>query len=416
MSNHHYEWARAEERALARYVRPSDLSAALRWPTYISRLDLLTAEGPRGVAAQLYELMRKQKWQYDLAPFNPRSGVTQLIRTPATLYEEKRGTCLDLAVLFATLCLANDLLPIIVCLEGHALAGFSLRRTRQDNQKPPKALAWEKGKLINIDVLKDLLTQEYLLVECTGAAQSQSLAATFPEGRGRESAGMMSFERAVEAGREQLMAQARLAGEVAQANQREFLYALDIHDLQVNHGFAPTQSAAPASSSSAIFNQRGQTVHGSQTNINGDINAPILSGQFKGPVNVGDIKVGNVNGVGIAIGHGARVSVNQQTGLAADEAARLFTLLTQKVNALPESATKEDAQEAVKKLKTEAQKADQADEGRVYRTLEFLVEILPDAWEVTVNTILNPLAGLNTVFKKIAERVKAEKEKKDAAL
>ncbi|MBN1486102.1 MAG: caspase family protein [Anaerolineae bacterium] len=36
-----------------------------------------------------------------------------------------------------------------------------------------------------------------------------------------------------------------------------------------------------------VFNQSGQTVHGSQTNIEGDVTGPVLSGQFDGPVAVG---------------------------------------------------------------------------------------------------------------------------------
>ncbi len=34
-----------------------------------------------------------------------------------------------------------------------------------------------------------------------------------------------------------------------------------------------------------VFDQRGQTVHGSQTNIAGNVNGPVLSGNFSGPVN-----------------------------------------------------------------------------------------------------------------------------------
>jgi hypothetical protein len=33
------------------------------------------------------------------------------------------------------------------------------------------------------------------------------------------------------------------------------------------------------------FDQRGQTVHGAQTNIAGNVNGPVLSGNFSGPVN-----------------------------------------------------------------------------------------------------------------------------------
>jgi hypothetical protein len=37
--------------------------------------------------------------------------------------------------------------------------------------------------------------------------------------------------------------------------------------------------------SSTAFDQRGQTVHGPQTNIAGDVSGPVLSGTFSGPVN-----------------------------------------------------------------------------------------------------------------------------------
>lgn len=36
------------------------------------------------------------------------------------------------------------------------------------------------------------------------------------------------------------------------------------------------------------FDQRGQVVHGPQTNIAGDVQGPVLSGEFGGPVTVGD--------------------------------------------------------------------------------------------------------------------------------
>jgi hypothetical protein len=43
--------------------------------------------------------------------------------------------------------------------------------------------------------------------------------------------------------------------------------------------------AVQKESSSAVFDQRGQRVHGSQTNI-GEANAPVFSGTFSGPVNI----------------------------------------------------------------------------------------------------------------------------------
>lgn len=38
-------------------------------------------------------------------------------------------------------------------------------------------------------------------------------------------------------------------------------------------------------STRTAFDQRGQTVHGPQTNIAGNVSGPVYSGQFSGPVN-----------------------------------------------------------------------------------------------------------------------------------
>lgn len=142
--------------------------------------------------------------------------------------------------------------------------------------------------------------------------------------------------------------------------------------------------------------------------------------------NTGDIHLnGPVSGAGLTIGHGNTTTTTiSNTGPGAvvvgggvaglSDMAQVFAALTQKVNRLPEGTAKEDAQDAVRKLETEAAKAEKADERRVKSSMETLIEVLPDSWEVAVNFILNPLAGLNTAFKKIAERVKMEREKRAA--
>ena len=43
----------------------------------------------------------------------------------------------------------------------------------------------------------------------------------------------------------------------------------------------------PETGAWTVFDQRGQTVYGPQTNIAGDVHGPVLSGQFGGPVAVG---------------------------------------------------------------------------------------------------------------------------------
>jgi formylglycine-generating enzyme required for sulfatase activity len=69
------------------------------------------------------------------------------------------------------------------------------------------------------------------------------------------------------------------------------------------------------------FDQQGQTVQGSQTNNAGNPQAPVLSGNFQGPVNVGNISVGEVHSIA-AIGHGAMV------GYTAEQVSALLTQLS----------------------------------------------------------------------------------------
>ncbi len=123
------------------------------------------------------------------------------------------------------------------------------------------------------------------------------------------------------------------------------------------------------------------------------------------------ITVGNITGSSaIVIGREAQATVSH--GLSGDEIERVFALLMQQVNALPEGSAKDDAKDAVIKLDSEAHKGNQADEGRVRRLFNFLAETAPDAWQVAVDTFIHPIKGLSTVFQKIAERAKAEREAK----
>src|SRR5262249_21385993 len=155
-------------------------------PTYFNRLDLLTAEGPIGVARMLFEQLLKQNLQYDTEPFDPKIDKEQLLRKPATIQSECRGTCIDLALLFATTCLDSQLLPVVVIVNGHAFTGISRKRWKQNLGQRPKDLQWEQGELKVLQTLRDLTDVEYAWIECTGMAASQSLSAKFPEGRGRD--------------------------------------------------------------------------------------------------------------------------------------------------------------------------------------------------------------------------------------
>jgi len=400
-----YEWAQAEPRALARYVRPQDLAADFRLPTYINRLDLLQAEGPKGLAGALYGRIARLGLNYDLAPFDPRSGVVQKIRTPAHILAEGRATCLDLAVAFAAACLENDLLSLIVTVEGHAFAGVSLTRTRQKVGRAPKALAWTKGLLDDGVVLHELAGQEFVLVECTGMVRSLSLNAALPEGQGRDASGAMSFERACAAGAEQVAGSIPI-GAVPVAGQRRFLYALDIHDLQVNQGFAP-EAESPEESGSGTRSRDGVSIRSAgDVQIGGD-----LTGRDRitttTTTHTGDtITVGDISGSsGIAIGRGASATVTTGAG----DLAAAFAMIYQSIQARPAdpAVDKDEIVEAVQRIEKEAGKGAAAEPGKLERWAKNIAGMAPDILEVMAAAFAGPATAAGTILKKVIERARS---------
>jgi hypothetical protein len=129
------------------------------------------------------------------------------------------------------------------------------------------------------------------------------------------------------------------------------------------------------------------------------------SRQYGDSIHVGDIK----DSSNVAIGKGNRISVTH--GISAEAIAKAFAPLLQAVQAKAESPEKTMAQTAVQGLESEAVKGEAADEGKVQKWVDFLGDMAPDIWEVAVDTFTNPVKGISTVFKKVAERAKAEKGK-----
>jgi hypothetical protein len=121
------------------------------------------------------------------------------------------------------------------------------------------------------------------------------------------------------------------------------------------------------------------------------------------------ITVGDVNGSNIVVGNHNRVSVTH--GASAEEVAKAFSTLFAAVQAKAESPEKVMAQTAVQGLEAEASKGEEAQEGNVQKWIDILGNMAPDIWEVAVDTFPNPVKGLSTVFKKVAEKAKAEKGK-----
>ena len=223
-----WEWPNTDWKGLARFTPATQVELP------ISRYDQSQdAKGRRKLVDAVYSTLLEKGVRYALEKYNS-ADPTQLIRTPSEIVGQKEGTCLDLALFFCGVCLGCELLPLVILIEGHALAAVSLNydiRTKDDLTRSERRY-FKDGLLTNTEALRQMVDGgAYLAVECTGFAETEKLPQSLPEGVGRNFKGLLSFERAVDAGSEQLSRE-----------DRPFLFALDIaaaHDL----GFKPITDA-----------------------------------------------------------------------------------------------------------------------------------------------------------------------------
>lgn len=120
-------------------------------------------------------------------------------------------------------------------------------------------------------------------------------------------------------------------------------------------------------------------------------------------------------GGNVSLGGGsfiARDQINYAGAAPSSEMTAAFEKLTAAINKLADPVDTQVAQLAVQQLQTEAAKGDAASEETVKKWFERLIAMSSDIWEVAVTTFINPIAGVSTVFKKIAEKAKAERAAK----
>ena len=112
---------RFKEVTLASFVTPA---AALRLETPVPHIPARDKASRRQLVQAIYDTLLGCGINYVLEPYSEEPE--QEIRPPdAILKSLKQGTCLDLALLFCGLCEANELIPVMVMLDGHALAAVS---------------------------------------------------------------------------------------------------------------------------------------------------------------------------------------------------------------------------------------------------------------------------------------------------
>jgi len=116
----------------------------------------------------------------------------------------------------------------------------------------------------------------------------------------------------------------------------------------------------------------------------------------------------NIRESQIAAGPGASVVINRGAGAAeiADAFEKIYSALESRRQ--DPDVAKEEIATTVRQIEEEVQKGEAANENKVNRWLKTLALMAPDIFEVTIDTLVNPLSGIKTVVQKIAQKAKEE--------
>ncbi len=103
----------------------------------------------------IYEIIQEERITYCYPPANWESG--QRVRMPGFTLANKVGCCIDMAVLYAACLEAASLNPVVMILEGHAIAGCWMKET-----------SFPENCVNSREIAENHVRQgEILLVECT---------------------------------------------------------------------------------------------------------------------------------------------------------------------------------------------------------------------------------------------------------
>ena len=121
------------------------------------------------------------------------------------------------------------------------------------------------------------------------------------------------------------------------------------------------------------------------------------------------IQVGNITGsTGVAVGRGARATVNQAAEVAALACA--FDEIRARLDALEGARADDvaDAKATVAEIEQQVAGGAEVEEGWLARRFRNLARTGPDILDVVTATLLNPAVGAATVVRKVAERARVE--------
>jgi hypothetical protein len=220
-----WKWSKANEKDLAKFVNGD--AVKLLDKLGVNRFDLShDPDGRKELVKAIYNALVARNINYAYEQYQP-AAETQIIRPPHEILSTPgEGTCLDLAALFCGLCLGYELLPLLIILEGHAFVAVSLKHSLKqwDDSFAKERNLFNTPKLFtgeeSLAELKKLIdeSEDYIAIECTGFAHTQSFKnPTQPEAKRRKADGTLSFDNALNAGRDQL-----------ENTDRSFEFAIDI--------------------------------------------------------------------------------------------------------------------------------------------------------------------------------------------
>lgn len=138
-----------------------------KW-TDTSAFSAYQRQNPNFVKQQMgaiYAALCARQITYNMPPAS-FEYLGQKIRMPHTVLQQKQGTCLDLAVLYASCLEAVGLHPLIIFTDGHAFCGCHLEEQTFADCATDDVSAIEKRIATS--------AEELLLVECTDFASSQA--------------------------------------------------------------------------------------------------------------------------------------------------------------------------------------------------------------------------------------------------
>jgi hypothetical protein len=222
-----WHWEKAIKLNLARYVTRHAYGRIVL-PDGAYGPEATQNEKARGI----YQALSQKHLRYSLEPYSDEEEV-QPIRDPIEIFSASEGTCLELSLLYAGLCIDYRLIPLLIVLRGHAFIAVSANHGLEDwdSYGRRENAIFDQSVCQDVSQIRALIEDgSYIPVECTGFTSAKSLPAELPEARYRDKAGLLDFDYALDSGRRAL-----------NDGSRPFDFAIDLASARFGLKISPAE-------------------------------------------------------------------------------------------------------------------------------------------------------------------------------